>query len=156
MEMKLHLIIICKQKEFRIKKITCISLKMRSALVDVGKRKSLLAVANKTGLTRECNSQTILGAKEWMSPFQESYFLFTHGLGTPNESFYHQNSKLLGLGRQFEQMKFWAFGVFLANLSAPFLVLRVPCPCFPLINHYFYKKTRLLYPNYKYLFGIGI
>ena len=107
---------------------------MRSALVDVGKRKSLLAVANKTGLTRECNSQTILGAKEWMSPFQESYFLFTHGLGTPNESFYHQNSKLLGLGRQFEQMNFWAFGVFLADLSAPFLVLRVPCPCFPLIK----------------------
>ena len=99
MEIKLYLIVICKQKENRVKKI-CISLKMRSALVDVGKRKSLLAVANKTGLTRECNSQTILGAKEWMSPFQESYFLFTHRLRMPNESFYHQNSKLLGLGKK--------------------------------------------------------
>ena len=50
MEIKLYLIVICKQKEFSVKKI-CISLKMRSALVDVVKRKSLLAVGNKTGLT---------------------------------------------------------------------------------------------------------
>ena len=33
-----------------------------------------------------------------------------------------------------------AFEVFLAALSAPILVLWVTCPCFPLINHYFYKK----------------
>ena len=32
----------------------------------------------------------------------------------------------------------------------------VPCPCFPLINHYYYKKSKTLYPNPKYLFGIGI
>ena len=78
-EINLYLIEICKQKKwkyiFSVKKI-CFSLKMRSALVDVGKRKSLLAVGNKTELTWECNSQTILGAKEWMSPFQQSYFLF--------------------------------------------------------------------------------
>ena len=34
-----------------------------------------------------------------------------HGLQTPNEAFFRQNPKLLGLGRQ--------FGVFLANLLAP-------------------------------------
>ena len=36
------------------------------------------------------------------------------------------------------------FGVFSANSSAPISVLWVPCPCpcFPLINHYFYKKLK--------------
>jgi hypothetical protein len=41
----------------------------------------------------------------------------------PNESFFHQNPKLLGLGRQFGLIDFGAFGVFLANLSATILVL---------------------------------
>ena len=40
---------------------------------------------------------------------------------------------------------FGAFGVFWADLSAPILVQWVPCPCFPLINHYFYKKLSLLF-----------
>ena len=44
--------------------------------------------------------------------------------------------KLLSLGRQFEQINFGAFGVFVADLSAPILVQWVPCP--------------------KYLFEIGI
>ena len=44
----------------------------------------------------------------------------------------------------------------LSELSAPILALCVPCPCFPLIKHYFYKKQALIYPNYKYLFGIWI
>ena len=70
-----------------------------------------------------------------------------HGLQTPNEVFFRWNPKHLGLGRQFGQIKFWAFGVLLVILSAPILALWVPCPCFPLINHYFYKKTKLLYPN---------
>ena len=42
-----------------------------------------------------------------------------HGLRTPNEAFFHQNPKLLGLGRQFGQINFGAFGVFSADLSAP-------------------------------------
>ena len=49
---------------------------------------------------------------------------------------------------------FEAFGVFSAGLSVPILVLWVPCPCFPLFNHYFFKKS--LYPTPKYLFGSGI
>ena len=36
----------------------------------------------------------------------------THGLQTPIEAFFHQNPKLLGLGRQFGQINFGAFGVF--------------------------------------------
>jgi hypothetical protein len=66
-----------------------------------------------------------------------------HGLRTPNEAIFHQNPTFLGLGRQIGQLKFWAFGVFLADLSTPIFVLCVPCPCFPLIIHYFYKKLNL-------------
>jgi hypothetical protein len=41
----------------------------------------------------------------------------------PNEAFFHQNPKMLGLFRQFGQVSFGAFGVFLVDLSAPILVL---------------------------------
>ena len=47
----------------------------------------------------------------------------SHGLWTPNETFFHRNPKLLGLGRQFGQINFSAFGVFWKNLSAPILAL---------------------------------
>ena len=81
-----------------------------------------------------------------------------HGLWLPNKAFFHRNSKHLGLGRQFGQINFEAFGVFLANLSAPILVQcsRVLCPCFPLINHYFYKDLGLLFqkiPNIYFRLG---
>ena len=66
-----------------------------------------------------------------------------HGLWTPNEAFFHWNYNFWWLSRQFGQIHFGAFGVFSADLSAPILVLWVPCPCFPLINHYFYKKPSL-------------
>ena len=46
-----------------------------------------------------------------------------HELRTPNEAFFHQNPKLLGLGRQIGQVHFGAFWVFSADLSAPILVL---------------------------------
>ena len=49
----------------------------------------------------------------------------THGLRTPNEAFFHQNPKLLGLGGQFPKIwavKFWTFGVFSADLLALILV----------------------------------
>ena len=58
----------------------------------------------------------------------------------PNEAFFHWNSELLGLGRQIGQINSGAFGVFSAELLSPILVQRVPCSCFPLSNHYFYKK----------------
>ena len=47
------------------------------------------------------------------------WILLRHGLRTPNEAFFHQNPKLLGLDRQFGQVNFGAFSVFSANLSAP-------------------------------------
>ena len=65
-------------------------------------------------------------------------------LRTPNESFFHRNPKLLGLGKQSHQMN---FGAFLAILSDPILVLWVPL---------FQPITKPLYVNPKYLFGIEI
>jgi hypothetical protein len=47
----------------------------------------------------------------------------SHGLRMPNETFFHRNPKLLGLGTQFGQINSGAFGVFLADISAPILVL---------------------------------
>jgi hypothetical protein len=69
-----------------------------------------------------------------------------HGLRTPNEVFFHRNHKLLGLGRQFGLINLEVFWVFSAKLLAQILVQGFPCPCFPLFNHYFYKKTKPLYP----------
>ena len=74
----------------------------------------------------------------FLGPFKNYFSVKTidsnHGLRMPNEAFFHWNSKLLGLGRQIGLIQFGAFGVILANLSAPFLVLWVPCPRFSLIN----------------------
>ena len=58
-------------------------------------------------------------------------------------SLFHWYSELLGLGRQVGQINSGAFGVLSAKLSAPILVQWVTCPCFPLFNHYFYKKLSL-------------
>ena len=59
---------------------------------------------------------------------------------TQRELFF-KNPQLLGLGRHFGMKFFKAVGVvFSAGLSAPILALWVPCPCFPLLNHYFSIK----------------
>ena len=49
----------------------------------------------------------------------------------------------------------WAFGVFLANLSAPILVVS-PLSMFSIIQPLFLQKAKPLYPHPKYLFWIGI
>ena len=46
--------------------------------------------------------------------------VWMHGLWMPNEAFFYQNSKLLGLDRQIGQVISLAFS---AKLSAPILVL---------------------------------
>ena len=53
----------------------------------------------------------------------------------------------LGLGRQYGQMNFGAFGVFLAVS---------PLSMFSINQPLFLQQTKPLYPNCKYLFGIGI
>ena len=55
-----------------------------------------------------------------------------HGLWTPNEAFFNQKTIWAD--------KFWGiWGIFDPFIST--YLLWVPCPCFPLINHYFYKKV---------------
>ena len=76
-----------------------------------------------------------------------------HGRRTPSEAFLQWYPKLLGLGRQIRPILsfFWHLGYFRQN---PFWW--VPCSCFPIINQYLYKKTKLLYSYSKYLFEIVI
>ena len=69
---------------------------------------------------------------------------------------FSKNLKLLGLGRDFGLKIFEAFGVFLAGLSAPILVLWVPCPCFPLFNHYFYKKIIWAAKNFRFSLHVSV
>ena len=52
-----------------------------------------------------------------------SGYVILQGLRMPNDVFFHRNPKLFGLGRQFGQINYGAFGVFLAHLSTPILVL---------------------------------
>ena len=76
---------------------------------------------------------------------------------TARESFF-QKSWTFGLGQAFWAENFWGIkGIFSLTISTYFgTVVWVPCPCFPLFNRYFYKKTKPLYPTSKYLFGNGI
>ena len=75
-----------------------------------------------------------------------------HGLRTLNEAFFQRNPKFFGLFGQFGQIN---FGVFSADLLAPILVQWVPCPCFPLIKHYFYKKLGLYIQIPNIYLGLG-
>ena len=78
--------------------------------------------------------------------FSWSYFHKRHGLRTPNEAFFHRSPKLLGLDRQFWADKFWdIWGIFGRFNSTHFGTVSpsVPCPCFLLVNQYFYKKLSL-------------
>jgi hypothetical protein len=51
----------------------------------------------------------------------------------PNEAFFSSKSQTFGFGQAIWAVNFGAFGVFSAD----------SCPCFPLIDHYFYKKLSL-------------
>ena len=64
------------------------------------------------------------------------YSNIIHGLRTRNETSFHQNTKLLGFGRQFGQINFGAFGVFSVNLSAPIFFAVSPLSMFS-INQIF-------------------
>ena len=54
-------------------------------------------------------------------------------------------------------ISFWAgaFVVFSAKLSVPIFVQWVPCPCFPLFSHYFYKKLSLYIHMPNVYLGLG-
>jgi hypothetical protein len=75
--------------------------------------------------------------------------------------FFFQKSEICWLGQTFWAEIFWGIWGVLGQVISPrgpILVLWIPCPCFPLFNHYFYKKLSLgIHPHpKKYLFKIGI
>jgi hypothetical protein len=81
-----------------------------------------------------------------------------YGPTVDNEAFFHQNPKLLGLGRQFGQIIFGAFGVFSADLSTfntHFGTVSSLSIRFPLINFYFYKKLSLYIQIPNIYLGLG-
>ena len=56
-----------------------------------------------------------------------------HGLRTPKEAFFHRNPKLLGVGRQFGQINFGAFGVFICThfgILSPLSMFSINQPLF--------------------------
>ena len=84
-----------------------------------------------------------------------TFLRHAHGLRTPNEAFFSSKSRTFGLVQTIWAVNFVGFGVFLADLSAPILVLLVSCPCFPLINHCFYKKLRIYMQIPNIYLGLG-
>ena len=64
--------------------------------------------------------------------------------GRPMKPFFHQNPKHLCLGRQFGQINCGAFGVFLANLSAPILGTVSPLSMSSINQPLFHKKLSLM------------
>ena len=73
-----------------------------------------------------------------------------------NEAFFYRNNKLFGLGRQFGQINVGAFVVLSVNLSATVVHTVSPLSMFPINHPLILQKAKPLYPNPKYLFGIGI
>ena len=91
-------------------------------------------------ITKGRNSSDKFGRYSWK-----------HGLRTPRASFF---SKILN-SCTWADILGWNFlrhlGNFRPDYQHPFWYCDVsPCPCFPLFNHYFYRRTP------KYLFGSGI
>ena len=67
--------------------------------------------------------------------------------GNPERAFFRK-SQTFGLGQTN-----WAGN--LGGIGTHF-VLWVPCPCFPLINHYFHKKLSLYIQMPKNYLGVGV
>ena len=62
---------------------------------------------------------------------------------TPRESFFFENPKLLGLGREIGPKNVGAFWVFFGQTTVPILALWVPCPWFWVFGCFFLQKKTL-------------
>ena len=74
----------------------------------------------------------------------------------PNEAFFFIEIQTFGLGQTIWADKFWGiWGIFCQFITTHFVTV---CPlCMFSINQpLFLQKTKPLYPNPKYIFGIGI
>jgi hypothetical protein len=78
-----------------------------------------------------------------------------HGLRTPRESFFRK-SQNFGLGQTLWAKKFGGiWGIFGRFISTHFVTVS-PLSMFSIYQPLFLQKTKPLYPNPKYLFGIGV
>ena len=67
-----------------------------------------------------------------------------HGLRMPNKVFFHQNLRVLGLGRQFGRINFRAFGYFWATFQYPNGTVSLLSMFLPLINQpAFISKSKI-------------
>ena len=83
----------------------------------------------------------------------QSSHIRRHELRTPNEVFFLSKSQIFGLGQTIWADKFWGiWGILGRFISTHFGTLTMFSINQPLIL----QKTKPLYPNPKYLFGIGI
>ena len=73
------------------------------------------------------------------------------GLRTPNEAFFSSNSQTFGLG----QTIWGIWDIFEEFISTHFGTVS-PLSMFFINQLLFLQKTKPLYPNPKYIFGIGI
>ena len=79
-----------------------------------------------------------------------------HRIQTPNEAFFHQNPKLFWLGQTIWADKSWGiWGIFGQFISTHFGAVS-SLSIFSINQPLFLQKTKPLYPNPKYLFGIRI
>jgi hypothetical protein len=81
-----------------------------------------------------------------------------HGLRTPKEAFFYRKSQTFGLGQTNWADKFWVFwGLFFGRFISAHFGTVSPLSSFSITQPFYsYKKTKPLYPNPKYLIGIGI
>ena len=70
-------------------------------------------------------------------------------------SLFSSKSQTFGLGQTNWSSTFWGIMGISGQLSACILVLWVPYPCFPSINHYFYKKLSLYIHIPNMYLGLG-
>ena len=73
----------------------------------------------------------------------------------PDEAFFHQNPKLLGLGRQFGQINVWAFRVFRPIYQHPLAMFSINQPLF-LQNLSLYIQIPNIYLGLGFDFEFGL
>ena len=79
----------------------------------------------------------------------------SRGLRTPNEACFHRNPKLLGLDRQYAD-KYWVIWGILGRFISTHFGTVSPLSMSFINQPLFLQKTKPLYLNPKYLYGIGI
>ena len=78
-----------------------------------------------------------------------------HGLRTPNEAFFLSKSQTFGFVQTICADKFWGIWGILGQFIITHLGSVSPLSMFSINQPLFLQENKPLYPNPKYLFGIG-